>query len=175
MRVKLPINKFVKIPILDEAVASQPIKPPGIYIKTQQQPNDPETWYNMLGLHALESAYGLPSGILRFIIQKESKGNPQVISQRGARGLFQIMPGEYSGFFGNPLDHIESAKYVASKLAKDKKDLGSLRNALAAYNWGRKNVINKGLEQAPPETRNFLNYFKEAGMLTDELVPDDGW
>jgi hypothetical protein len=76
------------------------------------------------------------------------------------------MPKAQSGFQGNPLDPIASAKYVVETLRMNLKHFGDIELALAAYNWGRGNVINKGIENAPKETLDFLDFFKSRGIIT---------
>jgi soluble lytic murein transglycosylase-like protein len=148
------------------AALPPPPKPVPAVIHQQLQTDSPENWYKRVGGPALEKMYKLPKGILKHLIEKESKGDPKAKSQRGAMGLFQIMPAAQSGFSGNPYNPVEAAKYVAETLAKNIRHFGDNELALAAYNWGRGNVIRKGLENAPEETRQFLDFFRNRGILT---------
>ena len=90
---------------------------------------------------------------------------PNAISHKGAKGLFGIMPGPQSGFYGDPFDPMESSIFVARELSKLVKQLGSYEKAITAYNWGRGNVVRKGLHKAPKQTRDYLNFFRDKGIL----------
>lgn len=159
-----------------QAVQSTPPPvPPALVDFLQKTTPDPDNWYNLIGGHALEKAYGLVPGILKHIIEKESKGDPFAESERGAKGLFQIMPKERSGFHGNPFDPVQSAQYVAKTLAFLLKHYnGDYEKALAAYNWGMGNVFRKGLHKAPAETRNYLKFFKDKGVIPTPKSDDWG-
>lgn len=138
--------------------------PPAVYQKPAYM--TPNHWYQFINGKSLEKAFGLAPKILLHMIEKESKGDPMAKSNKGAKGLFQIMPPSISGFTGNPYDPIQSAKFVAETLKSylDHFD-GSYEKALAAYNWGRGNVARKGLDNLPAETENYLDYFKRKGVI----------
>jgi soluble lytic murein transglycosylase-like protein len=162
------INKLKTKEFIKEAVSIPPPKPiPQVINKNHHYKFDSDTlsnfWYNILELEKLENAHNLPKHILKYIIQKESEGNPAALSARGAKGLFQLIPIEKV----NPLDNLKAASHVAEKLSRDIKDLGSIKLALASYNWGRHNVINKGLEQAPLQTKDYLDFFKKNGIIKE--------
>ena len=167
-KTNLQKTEFIK-----EAVHAQAHAVPAAI--AQSQVDSPDAWYNKLGLQILERTYDLPSGILKHLIAIESKGNPKAKSHRGAMGLFQIMPYSQSGFSGNPYDPIQAAQFAAQKISRDAKELGGYKHALAAWNWGRHNVINHGIENLPAETHKFLDHFKRMGVVADELIPDEGW
>lgn len=179
-KTKLPITKFTRAE-LDEALAALPpqevVIPAAQVSKISNNAEDPEVWYQRLNGRQLELAYDLPIGILKYIIEIESKGNPTAVSSRGAKGLFQLMPPHISGFTGNPFNPFEAVGHVAKQLSKDIKELGSVTLGLAAYNWGRKHVINKGIDKAPPETLNFLDFFRAKGIIPKDSIfsNTDGW
>lgn len=138
--------------------------PPAI-VREAPQGASADYWYGKIKGHEIEQRYGLKRGILKHMIEKESKGNPLAKSPRGARGLFQIMPKSISGFDGNPLDPQQSAEFVAQLLSGllERYD-GSYAKSLAAYNWGMSNLKRHGLEKAPKETRNYLQFFRSLGI-----------
>ena len=146
-----------------EHSVAPPIEPPAQMALTKII-QTPEEWYTLLDLSMLEKAYSLPTGILKHMIAKESRGHLYAISHRGAKGLFQIMPKEISGFTGDPFNPLESAKYAAKTLRNLANHFNTWEQVLAAYNWGRGNVNRKGLEKAPEETRNYTKFFHSNGM-----------
>ena len=109
---------------------------------------------------SLEQKYGLPEGLLAAVQAQETGGeeNPvAAVSKKGAMGPFQFMPATAKQYGVNPKDPNQAARGAARMLAElHDKFNGSLPHVLAAYNWGRSNVINKGLDNAPPETRNYV-------------------
>ena len=127
-------------------------------IPVEEQVSPPETdWAEALGLADLETAHGLPEGLLAAVLQKESSGNPMAESSAGAQGLFQFMPATAEAFGIDPLVPEEAASGAAQYYAKLLKQFGGdLKKALAAYNWGPGNVKRKGLEKAPKETQNYV-------------------
>jgi soluble lytic murein transglycosylase-like protein len=56
----------------------------------------------------------------------------------------------------DPLNVSDAIDYAGQYLAKLKKSTGSWQMALAAYNWGIGNLKNKGFENAPKETRDYV-------------------
>jgi soluble lytic murein transglycosylase-like protein len=146
-----------------EAVAMPPAVPPA-QIAMAKLARTPDDWYAMLNGRSLETAYGLPTGILRHMIEKESSGNPHAVSHRGAKGLFQIMPPQFSGFHGNPFDPNQSILYAAKTLRSLANHFDTWGEVLGAYNWGFGNVRRHGIHRAPEETRNYLKFFHGKGI-----------
>lgn len=110
-------------------------------------------------LTALESKYGLPTGLLDTIWNTESGRGKNMRSGAGAMGHFQFMPATAKEYgLQNPDDFNESSDAAARKL----RDLlkmykGDVGQAAAAYNWGQGNLNNKGMANAPTETRNYVS------------------
>jgi soluble lytic murein transglycosylase-like protein len=97
--------------------------------------------------------------LLYAIMHQESTFKPRAMSNKGARGLMQLMPGTASRFgVGNiwdPKQNIEGGtRYMRFLL--DKFD-GDVRLALAGYNAGEGAVIKYGY-QVPPysETQEYV-------------------
>lgn len=111
-----------------------------------------------LNLTQLEQQHGLPSGLLSAVMQQESGGRVRAVSPAGAQGPFQFMPGTAQQYGIDPFDPQQSAQGAARMYADlSKKYGGDLPKMLAGYNWGQGNVDRKGLENAPEETRNYIN------------------
>lgn len=113
---------------------------------------------------ANEQRFGLPSGLLGAVISKESSGNADAISKKGAIGLAQVMPNTARGMGydpdelkRNPALQIEAgARYLKQMLDAHG---GNVPAALAAYNWGPGNVqkYQRGEKnQVPQETVNYV-------------------
>lgn len=92
---------------------------------------------------ALESAKGLPKGLLSAVNMTESPNNNTARSSAGARGAFQFMPKTAERFNVDVNSVNSSAKGAAEYLDKLLKMFeGNLENALRAYNWGEGNMQN---------------------------------
>ncbi len=94
--------------------------------------------------------------LYRANIEVESAYNPAAISQKGAIGLGQLMPGTARTLRVDPHDWKEnldgSARYLAGLLA----EFGDVRFALAAYNAGPGAVREHGGIPPYRETRNHV-------------------
>jgi soluble lytic murein transglycosylase-like protein len=96
----------------------------------------------------LESANGLPVGLLAAQAMAESSGNPNAKSSKGALGLMQFM-GPTARQYGvddptDPAQAIRGASYYDRDLLK--RYGGDIRKALAAYNWGMGNAKDPRLD-----------------------------
>ncbi len=106
--------------------------------------------------------FNLPQSLIQGIIAVESAGNPNAISNAGAKGLMQLIDStaSYVGIKNvfNPQENIHGgAKYLREML-----DMfgGNLDLALAAYNAGPGNVLK--YNGIPPfrETQNYVQRVK---------------
>ena len=96
--------------------------------------------------------------LIHSIVSAESAYNPTAVSNAGAQGLMQLMPGTAAELgvkdsFDPAQNLMAGSKYLKQLL--DKYD-GDLDHALAAYNWGQGNVDRHGLENMPQETCDYL-------------------
>lgn len=103
-----------------------------------------------------EERYDLPAGLLSALMKVESAGKADAVSPKGARGLYQFMPGTASELGIDPLDPIQSTEGAGRYMRSLLDQTGDLSTALAAYNWGIGNVQRKGLSRAPAETRAYV-------------------
>jgi soluble lytic murein transglycosylase-like protein len=91
------------------------------------------------------------------VIEAESGGDVKAVSPKGAVGPMQLMPKTAADLGVDPHDPKQNIEGGVSYLSK----LLNLFNgdevkALAAYNWGVGNVLRKGVEKAPKETRDYI-------------------
>ncbi len=108
-------------------------------------------------------AAGVPVEILAWLLWKESRYNPKIISGEirsrvGALGIAQFMPATAAqelGSAGLALDPSIAIPGAARYLAKLRNQVNTWAEALAAYNWGIGNVRRKGLDLAPAETKDY--------------------
>ena len=96
--------------------------------------------------------------LIRSVVAAESNFQPDAVSTAGAQGLMQLMPATAQELgvedsFDPQQNLLGGSRYLKQLLDKY---AGDLDRALAAYNWGQGNVDRKGLQQMPPETREYL-------------------
>lgn len=103
--------------------------------------------------------YKIDPKLLNAIITVESAYNPGAVSEKGAVGLMQLMPGTAKRYgvadSFDPTENIEGgARYVNDLLDR----FSNLNLALAAYNAGEGAVTRYG-DQIPPyrETQDYVN------------------
>jgi soluble lytic murein transglycosylase-like protein len=109
------------------------------------------------------AASGVPTAILAWLLWKESRYNPAIISgvkrsAVGAMGIAQFMPATAREVLGSEAAALDPAKAIpgaATYLARLYKATGTWRGALAAYNWGLGNLNKYGIDKAPAETRDY--------------------
>ena len=113
-------------------------------------------------VHAAESRFGLPSGLLDALIWAESKYDPLAISHAGAAGLGQLMPGTAKDLgVTNRFDPYANITGAARYLRQMLDRFGVIHLAVAAYNAGPGTVSKLGripLNGEPPAyVRNVLD------------------
>jgi hypothetical protein len=130
-------------------------------------------------------AAGIPPGLFEALVEAESRGKHSAISNKGARGVAQLMPGTMRdpGYGIKPVRDDSEAEnrrvgqeYLSAMLRKYK---GNIDNALAAYNWGPGNV-DKHLkkygeltpEKLPKETRNYIPKVKNFLAQQEQRRPE---
>ncbi|MEB6445140.1 lytic transglycosylase domain-containing protein [Klebsiella variicola] len=129
---------------------------------------------------ALEGKYGLPAGLLSSLSAAESGGDPYAVSPKGAKGPFQFMDGTARdlGLKGMDVYDPHKSADAAARYLRYLLDAtgGDLEKTLASYNWGLGNVQKKGMDNLPPETRNYVPKVMAgmrpgAGMAVDRAMP----
>lgn len=108
-------------------------------------------------IRVASSRYSVDSLLLAAVIEAESGFNPQVVSQRGAVGLMQILPstaGLAPEALADPAANIDrGARYLRRLLERYE---GDLELALAAYNAGPTNVRRYGGVPPFAETHSYV-------------------
>ncbi|MEL7011672.1 MAG: lytic transglycosylase domain-containing protein [Pseudomonadota bacterium] len=111
-------------------------------------------YLNMAKLAA--KRHGIPQDLFLRLVQQESGWNPNALSNKGAIGLAQLMPGTADLLGVDPHDPYQNLDGGARYLAEQYKTFRSWRLALAAYNAGPKAV--ERYNGVPPfdETQNYV-------------------
>lgn len=152
-----PWEKYQSTPAIE-----QPSDGPWTRYQQQPEQSPPQTGGDIVS--ANEQRFGLPAGLLGAVISKESSGNADAISKKGAIGLAQVMPDTARGMGydpeelkRNPALQVEAgARYLKQMLDAHG---GNVADALAAYNWGPGNMqklIRGEKTQIPTETANYV-------------------
>jgi hypothetical protein len=138
--------------------------------KESVAPNRPPTADDIC--HAVEqdaAENGLPVEFFVRVIWQESRFNALAVSNKGAQGIAQFMPGTADDRgLSDPFDPIEALKHSAGYLAELKDKFGNLGLAAAGYNAGpgRVSAWLAGRRALPTETRNYVAII--TGWTADE-------
>jgi soluble lytic murein transglycosylase-like protein len=110
-------------------------------------------------IHSAARAAGLDPALLLAVVLEESGGDPDALSNKGALGLMQLMPGTADEVGvedrSAPGENLRGgAEYLARMIRRHD---GNLETALAAYNAGPGSVARAG-GRIPdfPETRHYV-------------------
>lgn len=109
-------------------------------------------------IDAAARRHGLPPALLRALAHCESNYNPHALSEKGASGLFQLMPKTARRYrVRNPRDPHDAAAGAARYLADLYHEFGSFELAVAAYNAGERAVRRHGGVPPYNETKLFVS------------------
>ncbi len=104
--------------------------------------------------------HGLNPALLHAVIHAESAYNPAAMSNKGAIGLMQLMPGTAARYGVRDAYDPEQNVFGGARYLRDLLGMfgSDVRLAVAAYNAGEQNVVKYGY-QIPPfdETRNYVS------------------
>lgn len=108
---------------------------------------------------AISQAEGFDTAFLLSLAKAESSFNRLAVSGKGAKGIFQFMPGTAKQYGLNDPFNVEESTKAAIRYLKDllKEFHGSQKLAMAGYNAGEHNVHKYG-DQVPPfaETQGYV-------------------
>jgi hypothetical protein len=101
--------------------------------------------------------HGVDPALLSAIAKAESSYNPRAVSQAGARGLMQLMPGTARDLGVDAFDPAAAVDGAARLMSKHLRSFGGRVDlALAAYNAGAGNVRKYGGVPPFEETQNYV-------------------
>ena len=100
--------------------------------------------------------HGIPEDLFARLVQQESGWNPAAVSQKGARGLAQLMPATAAGLGVDPADPSQNLDGGARYLRRQFERFGDWRLALAAYNAGPEAVARHGGVPPYAETMGYV-------------------
>jgi soluble lytic murein transglycosylase-like protein len=112
---------------------------------------------------AAANRYGVPEDLFLRLVQQESGWNPNALSNKGAIGLAQLMPGTAAKLGVDPRDPQANLNGGARYLRMMYDRFGDWKLALAAYNAGPEAVAKHGAVPPYQETLNYVRVVYGSG------------
>jgi soluble lytic murein transglycosylase-like protein len=109
-------------------------------------------------VRAAAERHKIDPALVKAVISTESGWNPRAVSNKGAVGLMQLIPGTAQRYgVGNPYDPAQNVEGGTTylKWLLDRYN-GDLTKSLAAYNAGERSVDRFGGVPAYPETQRYV-------------------
>lgn len=148
------VVEFVDEP---DAPAPAPVNPPQAPAPGPKpaEPADPKRV-----IAEMAEQYGLPASFVASVARAESAYNPNAVSNKGAIGVMQLMPGTAKALGVDPSDvrqNIEGGtRLLRDLLLQYQNDPDQVRKALAAYNAGPGAVDRYGGVPPYRETQQYV-------------------
>jgi soluble lytic murein transglycosylase-like protein len=122
---------------------------------------------NLISRHA--RTHGVDPRLVKAIMIAESRGNPNAVSRKGARGLMQIMPCTARSLaLKHPFDPSENIEAGAIYLKRlHKRFTGNTELILAAYNAGPRRVMESNM--TVPRINETVRYIERVKQYYEEL------
>ncbi len=135
------------------------------YVTYDQYYYSTSTYDNIVNNAAI--IYGVDSALIKAVIKTESNFDPYAVSDKGACGLMQLIPGTAARFgvtdvFDPKANIYGGTQYLSWLMAYFK---GDLELVLAAYNAGE-HAVEKYNNQIPPY-KETINYVKKVFKFLD--------
>ena len=111
---------------------------------------------------------GVPTDLFLRLVNRESSFRPNAVSEAGAMGLAQLMPGTARDLGVDPNDPVQNLTGGARYLRQQLDAFGTPELALAAYNAGPGNVRKYGGIPPFKETQNYVSTILGTG--TDAMA-----
>lgn len=109
---------------------------------------------NVIG--RVSQSQGVDEALVRAVIETESGFDPQAVSEKGARGLMQLMPDTAAQLGVDPDDPVQNVEGGVRYLGRMIDRFDNLEEALAAYNAGPGAVETAGGIPPFPETQDYV-------------------
>jgi soluble lytic murein transglycosylase-like protein len=111
--------------------------------------------------------YGVPRALVHAIIAQESHWNPHALSNKGAAGLMQLMPGTAEMYlvrsrFSVTENLSGGVQYLADLMTEFR---GEMRLAVAAYYCGYSHIARRGLNYANPDVVSYVEAVRHRYQL----------
>jgi hypothetical protein len=158
------------------SATAPPVIPESADVLTYQMPRSTDALQSMVD--AISQNHGVDPALVRAVIKTESNFNRWAVSNKGARGLMQLIPATGARYgvrdFFDPQQNVEGGvQYLKFLLEKFN---GNLDLSLAAYNAGENLVERLGRIPAIPETTNYVrkvraNYVKRTPQPVSPAKP----
>ena len=152
-----------QLKVLDSRAATQyansvRLQPPTVHTPSKHAATYRDKYRGQYLEMAKEAArrHNVPEELFARLVQQESGWNPRAKSHKGALGLAQLMPDTARALGVDPHDPKENLDGGARYLARQFREFGSWRLALAAYNAGPDAVKKYGGVPPYAETKNYV-------------------
>lgn len=118
--------------------------------------------------------YGIPESLAFSLITQESGGRQSAVSEKGATGIMQLMPGTAEELGVDMTDPYQNVEGGMRYLAQQYDTFGSWPLALAAYNAGPGAVSKYGGIPPYEETQKYVPAILKRAGMSDARISTSG-